>query len=301
MAVRALGYIGIGSKDIEAWRDYAAKILGTHVDEDGARGLRLRIDSRAWRIAIEPAGEDDIIYAGWEVDGPLALAALAERLEAAGHAVSRDPVLAARRGVREVIATTDPRGLTCELFWGATERFEQPLISSTGGKGFVTGEQGLGHVVLSTMDPDAMLAFYQGVLGFGISDYIDDPRGGRITPVTFLHCNPRHHSLAFAVVPAPVKLLHFMLQCEEFDDVGLALDRVNRAGIKLSLSLGRHVNDHMVSFYAFTPGGLEVEYGWGARTIEQPHWSVVRHDSISVWGHDTINPPGTGWKYGKDA
>jgi 2,3-dihydroxybiphenyl 1,2-dioxygenase len=301
MAVRALGYIGIGSREIAAWRDYAAMILGTQVEDDHAGGLRLRIDSRAWRIAIEPADADDILYAGWEVDGPKALAELAARLEAAGHAVHRDPELAARRGVREVIATTDPRGVSCEIFWGATERFEQPLVTATGGRGFVTGEQGLGHVVLSTMDPEAMLAFYQGVLGFGLSDFIDDPRGGRITPVTFLHCNTRHHSLAFAAVPAPVRLLHFMLQREDLDDVGRALDRVQRAGIKLSLSLGRHVNDHMISFYAFTPGGLEVEYGWGARTIEPPHWSVVRHDSISVWGHETINPPGSGWKYAEEA
>lgn len=297
MPIRGLGYIGIGASDIAAWRDYASNILGTHVEDGVDGGLIVRIDSRACRIVITPTGEDDIVYAGWELDGPEGLALLLEKLERAGLKVIRDPALAAERGVMDIASVIDPRGVTCELFWGGTERSEQPIVTTTGGGGFVTGDQGLGHIVLSTDDPAAMLAFYRDLLGFAISDFIDDHRGPQVARVTFMHCNTRHHSFAFAEVPAPVKLLHFMLQREEFDDVGLALDRVNAAGIKLSLSLGRHVNDHMVSFYAFTPSGFEVEYGWGARSVEAPHWSPVRHDRISVWGHDTVNLPGTGWKY----
>jgi biphenyl-2,3-diol 1,2-dioxygenase len=147
------------------------------------------------------------------------------------------------------------------------------------------------------MEPVRMREFY-ALLGFSLSDLIYDARRGadKIVEVQFMHCNGRHHSLATATAPAPVKLLHFMLQVQQFDDVGHALDRVDAHAIKLSLSMGRHVNDHMVSFYAFTPSGFEVEYGWGARTVDAA-WTPVRHDRISAWGHKTINLPGTGWKY----
>ncbi|MGH6996586.1 MAG: VOC family protein, partial [Phenylobacterium sp.] len=100
----------------------------------------------------------------------------------------------------------------------------------------------------------------------------------------FYHCNPRHHTLALVPLPVPRRLNHFMLQAESLDDVGFALDRVNAAGVPLANTLGKHTNDHMVSFYAPTPSGFEVEYGWGARDIDE-NWRVVRHDKTSIWGH----------------
>ena len=50
------------------------------------------------------------------------------------------------------------------------------------------------------------------------------------------------------------------------------------------MTLGRHTNDQMVSFYARTPSGFEVEYGAGAVSVDES-WTVVNHDRISVWGH----------------
>ncbi len=300
MTVIGLGYFGIGASDIAAWRVYAGEVLGCQVVDREDGSLHLRLDERAWRIAIEPAPEDDVSFVGWEVEGPAALAALAQRLRDGGHPVSEDAMLADRRGVCGLIRFTDPRGVACEVFWGATERNDLAFVSPTGTKGFVTGDQGLGHVVLSTTDAAGLQKFYADFLGFRVSDYIFDPRLGsdKIVQVTFMHGNDRHHSIAFAAVPAPKKLLHFMLQTESLDDVGRALDRVHAFDVPLALALGRHVNDHMVSFYAWTPSGFEVEYGWGARTLDDATWTVVRHERISSWGHHTINPPGTvpNWK-----
>lgn len=299
MGVIGLGYFGIGASDLTAWRAYADEILGCHVDDGPDGSLRVRLDRREWRIQIDSSGEDDLSFVGWEADGAASFAAAVARLRDGGVQVDEDAALAAKRGVRGLARFTDPGGVRSELFWGATERGDLPLILPTGCKGFVTGEQGLGHLVFSTTDPQALHDFYVDLMGFRISDYIYDTRMGPDKPieVTFLHGNARHHSLAWAALPAPKKLLHFMLQTETLDDVGFALDRVQARGVPLSLALGRHVNDHMVSFYAWTPSGFEVEYGWGARTVEEG-WSVVRHDRISDWGHQMINPPGTtpNWK-----
>ena len=51
-----------------------------------------------------------------------------------------------------------------------------------------------------------------------------------------------------------------------------------------------HPNDRMFSFYARTPSGFDVEFGWGGRKIDDATWKVDRYDRMSVWGH---HMPGT--------
>lgn len=289
MSVIALGYIGLGVSDLDAWRIFSEQILGTKA-EGHEDGLRLRIDSRAWRIQIQPTGEDDIIFAGWEVSGPRALDRMTQRLLESGVSVDQDDGgLAAKRGVKGVVSLKDPSGLRVELYWGATECPQHPFFSPCGVRGFVTGDQGLGHIVVAVDDADAQHRFYSDLLGFGVSDHIDMRFGpDKVLPIEFMHCNPRHHSFAFAPLPSKKRLLHFMLQTDCFDDVGFALDRVAKSGVPLAMTLGRHVNDEMVSFYAHTPSGFEVEYGWGAKTVDTGNGPTARYDAISSWGHAPV-------------
>lgn len=291
MAVQSLGYIGIGAKDISAWRHYGEEILGMAAQDDGAGGLKLRADNRDYRVLVHPSGEDDIKFAGWEMKDGAALEALISKLDSAGIEVKRDDgTLAKERGVLGIATFADPAGVICEAYWGATDRFETPFVSPKAVQ-FQTGDQGLGHIVIGVGDPHEYLQFYTDLLGFKLSDQIDMTMGkDTVVPVTFLHCNPRHHTLAFAPVPpqAPQKLIHMMLQVENFDDVGFALDRCAENEVELATTLGRHTNDHMVSFYAYTPSGFEIEYGWGAREIDDASWAPVRHDRASIWGHKFV-------------
>ncbi|HLZ84533.1 MAG TPA: VOC family protein, partial [Caulobacteraceae bacterium] len=83
----------------------------------------------------------------------------------------------------------------------------------------------------------------------------------------------------------PRRLHHFMLQVPTLDAVGFALERAAAAEATITASLGKHTNDHMVSFYARTPSGFEVEFGFGAREVDDATWRVTRHDKGSSWGH----------------
>jgi 2,3-dihydroxybiphenyl 1,2-dioxygenase len=169
--------------------------------------------------------------------------------------------------------------LAIELFWGPILDHEV-FVSPSGTSGFVTGALGLGHIVLGTPESAAAKAFYVDLLGFRVSDYWRP--GG--TEVVFLHCNPRHHSLA--LVPAEeAQLYHFMLEMESLDDVGRALDRHRDLGIPLSTDLGKHPNDEMVSFYSRSPSGFDVEIGCGGRLVDDATWTVVEITKPSLWGH----------------
>src|SRR5437016_4533155 len=95
------------------------------------------------------------------------------------EAVSRTDQLGRRawahaRRVRSLISFSDPGGNRLEAFYGA-EVDETPFRPGRSISGFRTGPLGLGHAVLTVEDIDPMMAFYTGVLGFGLSDYIEKP------------------------------------------------------------------------------------------------------------------------------
>ena len=136
------------------------------------------------------------------------------------------------------------------------------------------------------MDPQATERFYCELLGMRLSDRIEvEMAPGFSLLITFLHANPRHHTVAFAAAPMPKRVHHFMLEVGAMDDVGHAYDRCLKAGIEIANTLGVHPNDRMFSFYARTPSGFDVEFGWGGRKIDDATWKVDRYDRMSVWGH----------------
>jgi 2,3-dihydroxybiphenyl 1,2-dioxygenase len=287
MTIGSLGYLGLKVKDPDAWRAFATGVLGLMPGEAVGGAPRFRLDEQAWRIAVTPGEADDVDYLGFEVAGAAELGAVTRRLAKGGVSVSEgDPALLAERGVLGLAACQDPDGLRVELYYGATLRTETPFVSPAGVAGFVTGEQGLGHVVISTRDIVAARHFYQDLLGFRLSDTIRmRKRGDASFEMEFYHCNPRHHTLALMPIGAPRRLHHFMLQVAALDGVGFALERAQAAGTPITATLGRHTNDRMVSFYARTPAGFEVEFGFGAIEVDDASWRVTRHDRPSSWGH----------------
>ena len=80
-------------------------------------------------------------------------------------------------------------------------------------KGFKTGEQGMGHVLLMVTDMAAADEFYRSVLGFQLSDRIVQPPA---LDALFYHVNGRHHTLALAEAPF-CGLNHLMIETVSLD------------------------------------------------------------------------------------
>jgi biphenyl-2,3-diol 1,2-dioxygenase len=286
MSIGSLGYLGLKVKDPGSFETFATHVLGLMpVESDGA--TRYRLDELGWRIAVEEGDADDVAYLGFEVSGSAELEGIRTRLQEARVAVERGtPEHVAAREVVGLISCKDPDGLPVEIFYGPTLRTEAPFASPVGVSGFVTGAQGLGHVVLSTRDVAAARRFYQDLLGFRLSDTIRMRMGRDLfVDMEFFHCNPRHHTLALIPMPMPKRLHHFMLQVASLDAVGFALERAQAAKSPITMTLGRHTNDRMVSFYTRAPAGFEVEFGFGAIEVDDATWRVTRHDRGSSWGH----------------
>ncbi|MFD6155986.1 iron-dependent extradiol dioxygenase HsaC [Nocardia sp. NPDC060256] len=293
MGIRSLAYLRIEATDMAAWREYGLKVLGMIEGKGGnPDALYLRMDEFPARLVIVPGEKDALQISGWETANAEELQDIRTRLETAGVPYKEGTAaeLADRR-VHELIRFDDPSGNTLEAFHGAA--LEHRRVVSPYGHRFVTEEQGLGHVVLSTKDDQAALEFYRDVLGFRLRDsmrlppqMVGRPADGEPAWLRFFGCNPRHHSLAFLPMPTSSGIVHLMLEVEDADDVGLCLDRALRKKVRMSATLGRHVNDKMLSFYMKTPGGFDVEFGCEGLEVDDNDWIARESTAVSLWGHD---------------
>ncbi|MEU9840502.1 VOC family protein [Actinomadura sp. NPDC048032] len=282
--ITQLAYLGIASPNSAEWRDYAPRLLGATIAGDGPDGaVRVKVDDKGYRVAVHPAEQDELRYVGWDCGNETDLRSYAAELRGKGvevHAGGAEELK--ERQVAELYWFTDPFGNRHEIVWG---QFSQPNSFFPGrpmrGR-FVTGDLGLGHVVLIVPDLDRANAFYAETLGFRLSDRVKSD----VFNLRFYHCNGRHHSLAVAEIPGMTGINHLMLEVESFDDLGTAIDLFTADPEReILLSLGRHTNDLMTSIYVQTPSSMQIEYGHGGISVDDLTWVAGNHDLPSIWGH----------------
>ena len=283
MTVLGLGYAGFGSDALEDWREFGTSLVGLQAVERGNSLLAFRMDDRKQRIVIDRAMGEGARFFGWEVTDAAALDQLAARLEKSGVEVRAEPQkLADARRVCGLISFRDPGGNRLEAFYGA-EIDATPFSPGRSISGFRTGPLGLGHAVLTVENIDPMMAFYVDVPGFGLSDYIVKP-----FRAYFFHVNARHHSLAL-IETGKNGMHHLMVELYSLDDVGQSYDVALTQQDRVNVTLGRHTNDLMTSFYAKTPSSFMMECGWGGREIDPSTWKPVEmHHGPSLWGHERV-------------
>ncbi|HWL44781.1 MAG TPA: VOC family protein [Ilumatobacter sp.] len=286
MPIRSLGYIHLDVTDLAEWEVFAGEFLGlmpTPAPVDDSRYYR--IDHFPSRLATHLAGTPGLRALGFEVLDRGELAELADALRAEGVAVIEgDDALCTQRQVTGLISFRDPGGNPIEAFYGPVlthVRLDTPLVS-----GFVTGAQGFGHAIVAVEDVSAAYDFYTRVLGFWERNNMRIGDG----ELFFLACNERHHTLGIMPMPGPGRLVHVMVEAQTLDDVGLAIDRAERLGVPMQQTLGRHTNDHMVSFYVYSPERYAVELGWGGLRIPQ-HGPTYAITQGAFWGHKFTPPP----------
>ncbi len=282
MAVDQLGYLAFEVSSLDAWQAFASAVLGVGITRTEA-GMELRLDGHARRFFLTEGPRDDLSAVGWQLADDAALDGLVARLREDGCEVTEcDP---ATRGVQRLVSFRDPGRIPNEAYVGPelAEPFQSDFVRS----GFVADALGLGHVVLRALDKAESFRFYTEVVGFKLSDHIVCEIFGYPVDISFLHTNPRHHTLALGE-NLPKRMHHFLLEVNNIDDVGLAYDRVIRNGVTIHQTLGRHPNDRMLSFYAETPSGFQFEIGWGGRLVDDATWTPTTHGCISEWGH---HPP----------
>jgi 3,4-dihydroxy-9,10-secoandrosta-1,3,5(10)-triene-9,17-dione 4,5-dioxygenase len=284
MGVRSLGYVRLNATDLDKWRVFGEDFLGLmRVDGNDPDSLYFRIDDLPPRLVVSPAAESGLAALGFEVLNERDLAQIVAAVEHEGVKVTAGTAdECEERRVTGFAKFLDPGGNPVELFYGAVldhVKVRTPLLNG----GFVTGDQGMGHVIVTAEDTKAEFDFYQRVLGF-----IERNTMGS---TYFLGCNPRHHTFGITPRRGPGALVHIMVEVDSLDDVGLALDRAAALDIPMMSSLGKHTNDRMVSFYVYSPERYAIEFGWDGLRVEheEPTYEITEG---AFWGHKFTPPPG---------
>jgi 2,3-dihydroxybiphenyl 1,2-dioxygenase len=265
--VTELGYMGLGVKNLEEWKNFATSIVGMELADEGEPDrCYLRMDYMHHRIILHADGSDDLAYLGFRVAGAEEFSAMQGQLSASGikFRIGSEEEADERR-VLEVLKLNDPDGNPIEIFHGPEVQFSKPFHPGRAMHGrFKTGTGGLGHCIIREKDVTAAQRFYTQLGMRGGVEY-KIPIGKRVVSLVFMHCNERDHTVAFGIGGPERRINHLMIEVDNLDDVGLTYDLVRKNNIPVTIKPGKHSNDHMYSFYFRNPSGWMLEYGWGAR------------------------------------
>jgi 2,3-dihydroxybiphenyl 1,2-dioxygenase len=265
--VTEMGYMGLGVRDLDAWKSFATDIVGLELaDEEERDRCYLRMDYWHHRLTLHRDDSDDLLYLGLRVAGGEEFAEMQHQLSSAGikFRVGSDEEAAERR-VLEIIKLTDPSGNPIEIFHGPQVQFTKPFHPGRRMHGrFKTGSGGMGHCIVREKDTKAAYRFYTSLGMRGGVEY-KVRMGQQVLAPVFMHCNDRDHTVAFGIGGSERRINHLMIEVDNLDDVGLTHDLVRNRNVPVTIALGKHSNDHMYSFYFRNPSGWIWEYGWGAR------------------------------------
>jgi len=298
MGVTELGYVRFGVSNLAEWTDMVQTLIGLEVFDEGNAGqIFLRSDNHHHRFELVEDGADDMIGAGLRVAGADEFEQMQDTLQSAGVPFEvGDAQLAHRRHVLEILTLKDPADNPLEIFHGPQVDPHKPFYPSRRMHGrFVTGDGGAGHMIMRHAGLDKMYEFYRllGMRG-GVEYQVPLPDGNR-AEVLFMHCNSRDHTFAFGP-PSSKSVNHLMIEVDNLDDVFMTHELVEASSYPVMISLGKHANDHMFSFYFATPSGWLIEIGYGGR----PATHQSEYYTRDTYGHVSSEQMGAGMSIDKD-
>ena len=224
-------------------------------------------------IALERGGTENLRRLSFEVSPHADLADMAKKLGVAG--VSSDTRSDAAPGIGKMLVLNDPMGTTIELFteWGYLGSHHQVLG---------TGPLKLGHVARVVEDPRKMADFYCRVLGFRVSDWIEDY-------FVFLRCNPDHHTVNFIRGPK-AKMHHIAFEMKDFAHIQDACELLALRKMPINWGPVRHGPGHNVAIYHRNFDDQNVEF---YIELDQMKDEDLGYFDPRPWHHDTPQRPKT--------
>lgn len=285
-----LGYVAVETQRFADWRRFGRDAIGMHVDETLPGVMRFRLDDNACRFLLRRGPAEDVTALGWQLDDDRSFDEVVARVAGQGVPVAEGTAEeAALRGVERLARFPGPNGLAQEIYTRPAVA-DAPLMTAVPG-GFVTGDGGIGHVAITTREPQQMRGYYATVFDARLSDFIDETISGVKVKIRFLRVNRRHHTVAIAAAtrlpinPIRTRVQHVNIQVVDLDDMVAGYQRVKQLGFDMALGIGQHTNDRELSFYAKTPSGFEWEVGWNPLVVDETTWEPTTHQGISIWGH----------------
>ena len=179
--VRTLGHATFETPDLRKAVDYYTQIAGLTLTMEAQGRAFLATRTGVLSVQLEQGREPRCTRLAFEISPDSDFGAIRKQLSNEGIACEErsDP----SPGIAKVLSFLDLKGTAIELYseWA----FVGSRYDSLG-----IGPLKLGHVAFFVPDPQATAEFYQRVLGFRVSDWLEDF-------FVFMRCNPDHHTVNF--------------------------------------------------------------------------------------------------------
>jgi catechol 2,3-dioxygenase-like lactoylglutathione lyase family enzyme len=176
-------------------------------------------------------------------------------------------------GVGKTLKFKDPNGTTIELFseWSPLGHHHQVIG---------VGPLKLGHVAFIVEDARKMTEFYQNVLGFRVSDWVEDF-------FSFMRCGPDHHTVNF-LTGKTTQMHHIAFEVKDFAQIQNACELFGQKSIPIIWGPLRHGPGHNVSTYHHNPDSHVVEF---YIELDQMKDEELGYFEPRPWHHDMPQRP----------
>ena len=262
-----LRYVGIAVPDYAAAVEFNRNLWGlTPVADDGdVTFFAAEGSPEHYILRIRHSAEKRLDLIAFGAEGSEDVDALAERLHRAAVLLDREPGKLDTPGGGYGFRFFDPDGRLVEVSSGVAEREYRTLEPRE------SIPHKLSHVVINSTDVARTKTFYESLLGFKLSDWLEDQ-------MCFLRTRVDHHILAIGHGPH-TSLNHVSFEMRGIDEYMRGTGRLVRAGQSPLWGPGRHGAGDNTFTYFLDPNGNVVEYttalekvvdddAWVPRTFE---------------------------------
>ncbi|MFF3872232.1 VOC family protein [Streptomyces sp. NPDC001978] len=271
--VSRLGYLAVGVDNLDEAIEFYTRFVRLEVSERRRGHAFLTGGYEHHWLRLEEGNGNGLKRVGYVVETEEELVEARAKLAAASveYTEGGDPD---NERVRHWLRFRDPGGTEIELYVGMFERGVAPMSSGVSMQKFL-------HAAWATGNFEETTAFYQQVLGFKVSDWVEQRAG------FFRAADRYHHSLVLIRAERPV-FNHFCIQVNSLDDVMRARHNALKGGVKLRDDLLRHAPSGSIGFYMKDETrGYAVEFCCGHPQLDdathRPRVLQSSPETMNVW------------------
>jgi catechol 2,3-dioxygenase-like lactoylglutathione lyase family enzyme len=239
---RRIGHATFETPDLQKMIDYYTQVLGLILAEREKDRAFLTTQIGQLAIQINKGDAERCAMLSFEVAPDADFGVMARELSE--HGISSELSNDSVPGIGQVLTFKDNKDTTIALFkeWSYLGKHLQPVG---------VGPLKLGHIAWIVDDPRKTAEFYEKVLDFKVSDWIDDF-------FVFLRCNADHHTVNF-IRGGNLKMHHMAFEVKDFIHLHNSCDLFGQRKIPIIWGPLRHGPGHNIATYHRNPDDQVIE------------------------------------------
>ena len=236
--VKRFSHATFETPDLERQIDYFTQVVGLAVAarENGRAHLATKVGDLV--VQLEKGDQARCTKLSFQVDPETSVSDIRKGLEVEGVKCEQRNDTAP--GIPKTVTFNDPKDTAIDVF-----AEQAPIAKNQPVAGI--GPLKLGHLAFCVAEPKEFVEYYGRVLGFRVSDWIQDW-------FAFMRCGPDHHTVNF-VRGARTQMHHIAFELKDWGQIQNACDFLGSKNIQLIWGPGRHGPGHNVYTYHRNPDG----------------------------------------------